>query len=331
MSLKKKYFMMKKILRDFRAPPNRYSIPDDLHSSTLKEYYFIFDEKRVSKGKDQALINKFDENGIPINKTYIDVKEKEFVYFPISIGQMGLAVFHTYLKTKSEKDKNRFLKFVDWFYENAEISDDLGVRWLTDVSLPQYKNPGPWQSAFSQSRGISILLRGYQLTGNKKYAEMAEKALIPFTKPVSEGGVTSFTKWGPFYEEYTAKVPTLVLNGMIFSLCGIYDFVRVFPKNKVARKIYEDGIQTLKNILPEYDLGYWSHYNLCKAEWYPEIDPATIGYQRLHITQLEMLYRLTNEEIFKEYVEIFKEQDNFINTMRMYRVKYTALKKMRRL
>ena len=53
---------------------------------------------------------------------------------------------------------------MDWFYQNAEISDDLGVRWLTDVPLPQYKNPGPWQSAFAQGRGISIVLRGFQLT-----------------------------------------------------------------------------------------------------------------------------------------------------------------------
>lgn len=328
---KKSLFILKKFATDLKSPKVRYNISNDLHSNLLKYYYFIFEEERVSAGKDQALISKFDENGIPINKTYIDVTEKDYVYFPISIGQMGLAVFHTYLRTKSENDKNRFLKFVDWFYQNAETSDDLGVRWLTDVPLPQYKNPGPWQSAFAQSRGISILLRGYQLTGAVKYAEMAEKALIPFTKPVSEGGVTSFTKWGPFYEEYTAEVPTLVLNGMIFSLCGVYDFVRVFPENKLAGKIYEDGICTLKNILPEYDLGYWSRYNLCKAEWYPEIDPATIGYQRLHITQLEMLFKLTGEKIFNEYAEKFRAQDNLTNIVRMYLNKYKSLKQLKRL
>ena len=223
------------------------------------------------------------------------------------------------------------MKFVYWFCDRNEIYDRLCSLWLTDVPLPQYKNPGPWQSAFAQGRGVSILLRGYQLTDDKKYAEMAEKALIPFTKPVSEGGVTSFTQWGPFYEEYTAKVPTLVLNGMIFSLCGVYDFVRVFPENKLAKKIYNDGIQTLKNILPEYDLGYWSRYNLCKADWYPEIDPATIGYQRLHITQLEMLYKLTNEKIFQEYAEKFRKQDNFLNIIRMYKIKYRALKRLRKI
>ena len=323
--------MLNKIFIDIKAPKQAYKLNLDNGSGILKHYYFLFCEDRISRGKDQALINKFDENGIPINKTYIDVIDKDYVYFPISIGQMGLAVYHTWLQTGTQEDKQRFLKFVYWFEENAEITPELGVRWLTDVSLPQYKNPGPWQSAFSQSRGISILLRGYQLTGEKKYAELAEEALIPFTKPVSQGGVISFTKWGPFYEEYTAEVPTLVLNGMIFSLCGVYDFMRVFPENKLAEKIFSDGIQTLINILPEYNLGFWSKYNLCKANWYPEIDPSTIAYQRLHITQMRLMFKLTGEKIFKIFAEIFHKQDNIINALKMYFIKYKALKKIGRL
>jgi hypothetical protein len=202
---------------------------------------------------------------------------------------------------------------------------------MTDVPLPQYKNPGPWQSAFSQSRAISILLRGYQLTNEIKYANMAEKSLISFTKPVQEGGVTSFTEWGPFYEEYTAKEPTLVLNGMIFSLFGIMDFTRVFPDNKLAKRIYEDGISTLVNILPEFDLGFWSRYNLCNAEWYPKIDPATVGYQRLHISQLEVMFKYSDNKTFNDYIERFKEQDSIVNIIKMYRLKYKTLKQLNRL
>jgi len=328
--MNKKIFMLKKILRDVRTPRSRYKIPDDLESPELKEYYFVFDENRVSQGKDQPLISKFDENGIPLNKTYIDVLDKDYVYFPISIGQSGLSVFHTYLSSSKQEDKERFLKYADWFCLNAEISEKLGARWLTDVKLPQYQNPGPWQSAFSQSRGISILLRGYQLTGKKEYLEIAEKALIPFLKPVSEGGVTSFTQWGPFYEEYTAQVPTLVLNGMIFSLWGIGDFIRSFPENEIAKKLYREGVQTLIKILPQYDLKYWSRYNLCKGDWYPEIDPATKNYQRLHIAQLKVMYNLTGEGIFKHYIQIFSQQINLINQVRMYVVKYNALKKIGR-
>lgn len=333
MSLRKKIFMLDKLFTDLRSPKQHYEITDDLHSSKLGEYYFLFEEESVASGKNQRLIKRFDENGIPINKTYVDVEDKEYVYFPISIGQMGLSVYHTYLKTKSEIDKIRFMKFVDWFADpnNYDYSEKLGVRWLTHVSLPQYKNPGPWQSAFSQSRAISILLRGYQLSKDENYLNIAEKGLISFGLAIPDGGVTSFTKFGPFYEEYTASVPTLVLNGMIFALCGIYDFVRVFPQNELARNLFNNGIQTLENILPEYDLGYWSKYNLCNAEWYPEIDPATIGYQRLHINQLEMLYKLIGKNIFKKYVEIFSKQDTLLNAAKMYRIKFSALKKIGRL
>lgn len=333
MNIRKKIFMLNKFVTDLRSPKRHYKITDDLHSSELGEYYFLFEEKSVASGKKQKLIKRFDENGIPINKTYVDVEDKEYVYFPISIGQMGLSVYHTYLKTKTENDKTRFLKFVDWFADtnNYDYSEKLGVRWLTHVSLPQYKNPGPWQSAFAQSRAISILLRGYQVTKNENYLDLAKQGLISFRIPVPDGGVTSFTKYGPFYEEYTSSVPTLVLNGMIFSLCGIYDFVRVDSQSLFAAKLFDDGIQTLENILPEYDLGYWSKYNLCSAEWYPEVDPATIGYQRLHINQLEMLYKLTGKNIFKNYAEIFSKQDNLVNALMMYRVKFNALKKIGRI
>ncbi len=331
MTLNKKIFMLEKFISDLQSPKNRYPILKDLHSSQLGHYYFIFDEERVSTGKDQKLISQFDENGIPLNKTYIDVSENDYIYFPISIGQMGLAVYHTYLRTKSIEDQDRFLKFVEWFFHHATIDDELGARWLTEVSLPQYNNPGPWQSAFTQGRAISILLRGYQLTNDQKYNDMAEKALICFTKPVSQGGVTSYTEYGPFYEEYTAEVPTLVLNGMIFSLFGIMDFTRLFPENKLARKIYDDGISTLINILPEYDLGFWSRYNLCKAEWYPQIDPATVGYQRLHISQLEVMYHYSGNDTFWNYAETFRKQDNFSNALKMYKIKYKLLKQLNRL
>lgn len=331
--LRKYIFMLNKFRRDIRSPRLTYPVAKELHAAELREYYFIFEEARVARGRDQALIDKFDENGIPVNKTYIDVEGQDYVYFPISIGQMALAVYHTFLQTGREEDKKRFLAFAEWFADprHYDKNEKCGIRWLTHVPLPQYQNPGPWQSAFAQSRAISVLLRGYQLTGNGKWADKAALALKSFLVPVAEGGVTSFTEHGPFYEEYTASVPTLVLNGMIFALCGVYDYVRVFSEDSGAMNIFNDGIQTLEKILPEFDLGYWSRYNLCKADWYPDIDPATIGYQRLHVTQLDMLYRLTGKNIFRNYARVFECQDTLLNAIKMYKSKYRALKHIKRL
>jgi len=323
--------MFKKFLHDLNTPRPRYKIAENITSQQLGYYYFMFEEDRIAAGKDQKLLSHFDENGIPVNATYIDVEGDDFVYFPITIGQMGIAVFHTWLKSGKETDKQRFLNYPRWFETNAEESYKFGARWLTKVALPQYHNPGPWQSAFAQARAINILLRGYQLTGNEDWADLAKLALQPFSIPVKDGGVTSMLNQVLFYEEYTAELPTMVLNGMIFALFGIYDYVRVFPQDKTACRLFDTGIQTVADILPVYDLGYWSRYNLCQAEWYPDIDPATIQYQRLHIAQLKVLYRITEIPVFQKYALIFQKQDNLINALRMYNQKYKSLKRINRL
>lgn len=331
MKIKNKYlFFIKRILKDI-FNPTIWPLSSDVDSTRLGKYYLVFDECQIEnqKGGQKSII--YDENGIAKNVTYIDVKDVDSVYFPITIGQVGLAIYHTWLATGKEKDKQRFLKYADWFEANVTIDDTVGARWLTNVPLPQYHNPGPWQSAFSQSRAISILLRAYQLTGEKKYSNLAEKALLPYTYSVADGGVTSFTNWGPFYEEYTAELPTLVLNGMIFSLFGVYDFIRVFPQNKLSNRIFWDGIETLEKILPEFDYHYWSKYNLCKADWYPQHDLATINYQWLHIVQMEAIYKITKKEIFNDYRKKFKKQMKIVNIFRMYISKYKSLKKLGRL
>ena len=329
--IKNKYlFFVTRILKDILKPV-QWEISEDVKSQQLGQYYFVFTESAMEnqKGGQKSII--FDANGIPMNPTYIDVKDKDYVYFPITIGQVGLAIFHTCLKSKSEEDKKRFLRIADWFVSNGKENNDLGIRWMTDVSLPQYKNPGPWQSAFSQSRGISVLLRAYQMTNKKVYAEIAKKALIPFKQSSKDGGVASFTEFGPFYEEYTAEVPTLVLNGMIYSLCGIFDFMRVFPEDTLAKEIFDEGIKTLEKILPDYNMGYWSKYNLCHAEWYPKVDPATIAYQHMHVTQLNLLFNLTQIKMFKEYADLFKKQITIFNIIRMYIAKYKVLKVLGRI
>lgn len=327
--IEKALFMLRKLKKDLLRDKQIYPLADDIHSPQLGEYYFIMTEAQMLAGHSQQF--HFDEKGIPIIPSYIDVEERKMVYYPISIGQYGLAIWHTYLQTKSEQDKKRFLTIADWFYENRIEDPHLGAYWLTDVDKPAYRIRKPWKSAFSQARAINILLRAFQLTGRDEYRRVAELALFPFQFAVKEGGVTTFLKEGPFYEEYPSPdIPVLVLNGMIFSLCGIYDFLRVYPGHALAQKIYNDGVATLVNILPRYDMGFWSKYSLCEANFHPAVDPATIGYHHLHIIQLELMHRLTTIEIFNEYFLRWKAYHRWVNIVKMYFIKYRALRKMNR-
>ena len=71
--IKNKIFMIKKLFWDI-FNLYQYPITKDIVSSDLGEYYFVFDEKRIKKGKDQRSIVGFDKNGIPITKKYIDAR-----------------------------------------------------------------------------------------------------------------------------------------------------------------------------------------------------------------------------------------------------------------
>ena len=323
--------MFKKVIEDFRRGSDFYEITDDITSTNLGEYYLIFDEDIVRSRKVQSLIADYDDNGIPLNRPYIDVKYSNLIYYPITIGQVGLSVFHSYLKTKSNEDLKRFLKFADWFVDNGDEGKNLGIRWMTDVPLPGYKNPGPWQSAFSQSRAISILLRAYQQTQQSRYLETAKKALNSFSIPVSKGGVVSNTEWGPFFEEYPAEVPVLVLNGHIFSLFGLFDYNRVFQEDKECKALVENGIKTLISSLPDFDMGYWSRYNYCEASFYPEVDPATISYHRLHLILLKAVNRFQKHPILERTIEKWDSYIGLWNFFRASILKYRALKKLNRI
>lgn len=300
----------------------------------LALYYIAF---KQDPNKLNALIADFDPDGVPLNTTYIDVEEKKLHYYPITIGQYALAVFHSYLDTNDEEKKAHFLRIAEWFYNKRSEDEKLGCYWLTDVPKPEYGVTQAWKSGFSQSRGLSVLLRAWQLTGDEKYLNVAKKALIPFTLDIKDGGVAVDLNDAPIYEEYVADAPTRVLDGHGFCLFGIYDAVRaITPEidektHHLAKAIFNKGIEGLAKRLPDYDMGYWMKFNLCELDFYPQNDPCTIGYLRLVAAQLSILHQITGNETLAHYAKKMKDYDRIPNIIKMYKHKFVALRKMNRL
>lgn len=338
MKVSNKYlFFLQRIIKDL-FKPNKFMLAQDMVSRDLGEYYLVFEENALIYQKGGQASLTFDEKGIPMIFTYIDVKDKDTAYYPITAGQYALAVYHTWLRTQSAEKKAHFLRIADWFMEQAVADEKLGVYWLTDVPKPEYKVFTPWKSAFSQSRGLSVLLRAWQISGNEAYLETATKALIPYTIDLRDGGVASWLKEGwPFYEEYTASSPTMVLDGHNFSLLGVMDYIRAVPADldpaghEMAQNIFRRGIDSLIHWLPQYDLGWWLRFNLCKMPHYPPIDPCTVNYFRLVLMQLELLRQISGREELDTFVQDFRKHDRIHNILRMYLVKYKALKQLKRL
>lgn len=249
-----------------------------------------------------------------------------------------MAVFHEWLKSEDKEKKEHFLRIADWFYNNRCEDENLGTYWLTETPKPEHHISTPWKSAFAQSRAISVMLRAWQITGDEKYLKVCKKALIPFTKDISEGGVAIRRKKGEtFFEEYVAEYPTRVIDGHIFSLFGLYDFIRAVPheidanSNQLAHELFTEGIEGLANQWKKLDLGFWIRYCLSEIPGYPVDDPCTAGYLRLIRTQIKVLNNIVQNQELENFYRKMVEIDTPLNILKMYRLKYKALKKLNRL
>ena len=327
--------MARKLVRDLKAIKRRHRLQLDVAETELSYYYFHFQEDLSQLNR---LIATFDEQGVPLNRAYIDVEQPALHYYPISIGQYALAVFHSYLDTGDEEKRQHFLRIVDWFVDNKERDPQLGTFWRTYIPKPEYQVAEGWKSAFSQSRGISLLLRAWQISSDNQYLRLATDALYCFGYDIQEGGVAiRRANQAIIYEEYVAKYPTRVLDGHIFALFGLYDYIRAVSAiqepagSALARQYFDEGVQGLKVLLPEYELAGWLRFNLCEIPDYPKDDPCTIGYMNLIIDQLLVLHAMTDDMFFADKAKQYRTYLKAPNIFRMYVNKYKSLRKLNRL
>ena len=322
--MNKNMFYIKKLLKDFTSPL-KYDIAVSV-SEEIKEYYFLFDEEKLMAGGSQEF--HFDSDGIPIIPQYIDIRDNtssQYHYFPISIGQYGLAIYHTFLEDSSLENKERFLAIARWFLNNQNTNG----AWEASVPVPKFKLESGWISSMAQSRGISILLRAYNITKDKIFLEKAERALKLFDVDISNGGVKSKYKDYIFYEEYPSlpKAPH-VLNGHIFALFGLHEFGRF--GNSKATKLFEIGLETVVKTLEEYDCGFWSKYDLAdKVFRNRNINMCTAHYHNIHIKQLEVLFKISGNKVIGSYILKWKGYEGKkLNLIKSYLVKFNYLKQV---
>lgn len=254
-------------------------------------YYMTFYDKTLYPGP-------FDKDGIPM-LDYKGVIGKQ--YNPIAIAQYALGFYNRYVKEKNEEYLKKFLTQCDWLVNNLEENKHGIYVWMHHFDW-EYQGvlKSPWQSALAQGNGVSALLRAYVLTKESKYLDTAKLAFESFKKDISEGGVSFTDKEGfLWFEEYIIEPYSHVLNGFVWSLFGVYDYYLVTKDNE-SKEIFDSAIKTLINNMHKFDLGFWSLYSLSPTKIKLIASPF---YHSLHIVQLDILHRITNEKQFLEYKE----------------------------
>ena len=281
-------------------PQNKRVLP----VKTLGAYPMDLNEEfqRIQSG----VYGPFDEQGLPLvdyKKWFqthgVSTKNGRFpiTYTPVTIAQFGLAAHQRFLQNQSDEDYSRFLLAANWLVNHLKKGEDNFWVWEHDFSMPIYHLDPPWVSAMAQGQGMSLLLRAYEQTKKMVYLKASRAAFQAFLFPIEKGGVTCADEEGNvWFEEYPTDPPSHVLNGMIFAMIGIYDYLFV-TADVDAHRLFESGIITFLKKLGSYDTGYGSRYDLLTKRVVEE------KYHRMHIAQLRLLFEWTGEGVFKKMAD----------------------------
>lgn len=225
-----------------------------------------------------------DPDGIPVNV----IAGGKTVYFPISVFQYALGLWDLYLLSGDSGKKEHFLKLCGWIVRKQ--SADGSWDCFGPLGCERFR-----VSSMGQGEAASVLVRAWKLTGKENWLLAARKAVSFMLTEVGDGGTLLLENGDTILEEYagTCREKRSVLNGWIFSLFGLIDYLKA-EENGQVMGILRDSLSSLKRNLNRYDCGYWSRYDRSGRI-------ASPAYHSLHIALLRVLGDLTGEKLFCEY------------------------------
>ncbi|HWR40293.1 MAG TPA: D-glucuronyl C5-epimerase family protein [Patescibacteria group bacterium] len=260
-----------------------------------------------------------DEVGIPV-KIYQSIGKQ---YNPSRVAAYGFSNWNLYRKTGSQQYIDSFRRVSKWFSSSSD-----GI-WHYDFDWEDIK--APWISCLAQGQGVSILSRAYLLDKDPHYLDIARRALSPFFHEIAQKGIRSALESGSvFFEEYPGNCTKHVLNGFMYAAIGVCDLVRICG-DPTGRQLLYDMKETLEKNILQWDLGYWSAYDLTRTVQQQSCNPCTAQYHSLHIAQLQYLAHELDSELLHNVAlrwdSYFKTVTNRIRAISgkiSYRLRYPA-------
>ena len=210
-------------------------------------------------------------------------------YQPVTVAQGALLHWKLYLVTDDKHSRRVFLARARWFVEHAisigiqVLHGEDSAGWPIFLPRSDTHRGGPCLSALVQGSAISVLVRAYQLTHEEVFLETARRAVHTFECDILDGGIsTPVGVDGVFFEEVAVYPAAHRLNGFIFALFGLYDYVSVTGDAKIEQ-IISRSLVSLHNLLGEFDAGFWTRADLLHRRL---ASPAELALQAMLLEAL---------------------------------------------
>lgn len=172
-------------------------------------------------------------------------------------------------------------------------------------ALKQYGLEPGWISGIAQGKAAAALWRAYRVTRERRYLEAATRALLPLTRDIAQGGTALLNGSSAFFEEISAN-PTHILNGHLTAAFAVWEACKFGFAPPDLAEIHNTAIHTLLRLLPHYDAGGWSYYQLALRDG-GERHLAPIPYHQTHIAQLHVYHAMTGHNEFLEMSRAWRE------------------------
>jgi hypothetical protein len=243
-----------------------------------------------------------DEYGVPM----ITIAFHHY-YNPVNVANYALSMYDRSLRGDTLA-LNQFYRATDRL---LLLQDERGAllynyRWKYYLAPNPY-SPG-WISGMAQGVALSVFARAYHVTGDPKYLAAGNKAFDFLTTPVARGGVsTSMADLDPalasfvFIDEFPARPSGYTLNGFMVAVLGLYDWSQVpGQRSGPALDYFRRTIETLDRILPFYDMGGFTSYDLGHLTHHGRTKAAA-EYHAVHIVLLYALASVTHDPVLQKY------------------------------
>ncbi|MCB0826016.1 MAG: hypothetical protein KDC26_07485 [Armatimonadetes bacterium] len=241
-----------------------------------------------------ALLNYDDPIGTQVN--------------PEAAFQYALGLADAYLNQKRQELRTQFLSCCNYF---LSVQDERGNF---PYEFDWYESKAPWYSALAQSRGVSVMLRAWKMTGDEKYLRSARLAVSQFMTPIEDGGYLA--TFGPesctYFEEYPHS-PSAVMNGFLATAFGLFELNELAP-DEPSQVLFDLSIESLKKMLPHYTLDWWTLYDLRGQP--DKNNVQSPFYHDMVIQYITVLAIIAPCPEFERICEIWKDQYTISNKLR---------------
>lgn len=250
----------------------------------------------VIEPEDIAQHLMFNKAGIAVKR--YDVRLN--YYNPVITSWYGLVCYNHYILKNNVPSLSLFWKQVQSLEAWGEQKGDC--FWLYNkVKIPGWPMEPPWPSGLTQALALSVFLRAWKESGDAKWKRLSQQVFHTFSVGTQQGGVLSDRHGEKWIEEYPAPADDRVLNGFLFSLIAIYEYIHLIDHRARNIQFLHSLVASLFKNLHRYLYGRFTKYSLRKWQF------GNIEYQVLVTCLLFHLYSLSGKDAFRCLAEQYAQ------------------------